>query len=96
MWVFWTTWWWWLTAAVLASPHLEREAYRRSNVAAAAAWQKRLIVSERQDRESADDFAAYPQHHLQSQMDQQSPGNSQLMLRSPRGQRQYDVPQIGE
>ncbi|KAG5885284.1 hypothetical protein JTB14_000841 [Gonioctena quinquepunctata] len=85
MWAVWAC----LLAVVAASPqplHLERDSFRRP---AAAAWQKRLVAGAHPVPE---DFAAFQHHHLPPQVDDV---NSQLMLRSPRGQRQYDVPQIG-
>ncbi|XP_076253465.1 low-density lipoprotein receptor domain-containing jelly belly protein [Rhynchophorus ferrugineus] len=64
---------------VVATPQLLRDSPFRG-------WQKRLD----QVPANSDDFATDFQHHLP----QISAANSQLMLRSPRGQRQYDVPQI--
>ncbi|XP_044257965.1 uncharacterized protein LOC123007025 [Tribolium madens] len=68
---------------VVATPqplHLERDSFRRPNV-----WQKR-------------DQQAIGQNPATVDMTQHLPQlvavNSQLMLRSPRGSRQYDVPQI--
>ncbi|KAF7287980.1 hypothetical protein GWI33_000040 [Rhynchophorus ferrugineus] len=66
---------------VVATPQLLRDSPFRG-------WQKRLD----QVPANSDDFATDFQHHLP----QISAANSQLMLRSPRGQRQYDVPQIGK
>lgn len=50
-------------------------------------WKKRM-----DQKPSADDFSSDFQQHIP----QLSIASSQLMLRSPRGQRQYDVPQIGK
>ncbi|XP_018565443.1 uncharacterized protein LOC108906619 [Anoplophora glabripennis] len=78
---------------VVATPqplHLERDSYRRPQ---AAAWQKRLAassVSSSDQQNPPEEFSDFSQH-----LPQLSAVNSQLMLRSPRGQRQYDVPQIG-
>lgn len=88
MWAVWACLW----AVVVAAPqnhHLERDSFRRSN--AAMAWQKRLVAAESQNLAS-DDYTDYQQHHIPLM----ESGNSQLMLRSPRGQREYDVPQIGK
>ncbi|XP_018322270.1 uncharacterized protein LOC108734988 [Agrilus planipennis] len=74
----------------LANPlqplHLERGSYRHPQEF--AAWRKR-------------DSTAGGQQQQQQQQDQQVsigqtglPGAEQLMLRSPRGGRQYDVPQV--
>ncbi|XP_060524947.1 uncharacterized protein LOC132701202 [Cylas formicarius] len=71
---------------VVATPqpmHLERDSYRRPSIV--AAWQKRVDQHPKEDFMTGD----FSQH-----LPQLSAVNSQLMLRSPRGQRQYDVPQI--
>lgn len=88
MWAIWACLW----AVVVAAPqshHLERDSFRRPH--AAMAWQKRLVAAEQHHNSATDDFSDY-QHHIPI-MDS---GNSQLMLRSPRGEREYDVPQIGK
>lgn len=77
---------------VVATPqplHLERDSFRRPQ---AAVWQKRLAASasSSDQQNPSEEFSDFSQH-----IPQLSAVNSQLMLRSPRGQRQYDVPQIG-
>lgn len=78
---------------VTATPHLQRDSYRRtsnypaSNVVGGG-WQKRLA----QAIDDQQDFQ--PQQLIPSQLE--TTDSQRLMLRSPRGQRQYDVPQIGK
>jgi hypothetical protein len=70
---------------VVATPqplHLERDSFRRPNV-----WQKRDQQSIGQNPATVD---------MTQHLPQLVAVNSQLMLRSPRGSRQYDVPQIGK
>lgn len=84
MWAVWACLW----AVVVAAPqshHLERDSFRRPH--AAMSWQKRLVAAEHHNS-AVDDYSEYHIPNIKS-------GNSQLMLRSPRGERQYDVPQIG-
>ncbi|XP_074030395.1 uncharacterized protein [Leptinotarsa decemlineata] len=84
MWAVWACLW----AVVAASPqplHLERDSFRRP-LAAASSWQKRIVAAHR----SPEELSAFQHQHL-PQVDKAA---SQLMLRSPRGQRQYDVPLI--
>ncbi|KAJ8918942.1 hypothetical protein NQ315_016844 [Exocentrus adspersus] len=81
---------------VLATPqplHLERDSFRRPQ---AATWQKRLASSSSSSSSSTDqqipaaeEFSDYSQHFPQL-----SALGSQLMLRSSRASRTYDVPQI--
>ncbi|KAJ8984266.1 hypothetical protein NQ317_007499 [Molorchus minor] len=73
-----------LCVCVAATPqrlHLEKDSYRRPSL-----WQKRVAASQ---ENPTDEFSDYSQH-----MPQLSAINSQLMLRSPRTERPYDVPQI--
>lgn len=53
-------------------------------------WQKRHQAAAAQAAAAAPDELRDFQHHLDAAV------NSQMMLRSPRGERQYDVPQIGK
>ncbi|XP_030757916.1 uncharacterized protein LOC115883670 [Sitophilus oryzae] len=66
---------------VVATPQPRRDSPFRG-------WQKRL--DQMPPAAPNSDYASDFQQHLP----QISAANSQLMLRSPRGQRQYDVPQI--
>lgn len=76
---------------VVATPqplHLERDSFRRPNV-----WQKREQNPSSSSSSSASSNSNNPAD--MTQIPQLFAVNSQLMLRSPRGSRQYDVPQIG-
>ncbi|XP_066140934.1 uncharacterized protein jeb [Euwallacea fornicatus] len=65
---------------VVATPQPLRDNIRN--------WRKRMDQKQQQPS-STDEFPELQQH-----IPQMSLANSQLMLRSTRGQRQYDVPQI--
>lgn len=94
-WTMWAVWALWagLWAAAAATPqplHLERDSLRRQVPLPVTVWQKRHQAAAAQAAAAAPDELRDFQHHLDAAV------NSQMMLRSPRGERQYDVPQIGK
>ncbi|CAG9859207.1 unnamed protein product [Phyllotreta striolata] len=91
MWAVWALWaGLWAAAAATPQPlHLERDSMRRQVPLPVTVWQKRHQAAAVQAAAVAPDELRDFQHHLDAV-------NSQMMLRSPRGERQYDVPQIVE
>lgn len=91
MWAVWALWAG-LWVAAVATPHkpilFERDSTLRRQMPhpSITFWQKRHQVAAGAARAPPDELRDF-QQHLDAV-------NSQLMLRSPRGQRQYDVPQI--
>ncbi|XP_050509174.1 uncharacterized protein LOC114338412 [Diabrotica virgifera virgifera] len=92
MWAVWALWAG-LWAAAVATPHqplhLERDSsLRRQMSPSVRIWHKRHQVT------GAASAPGAPPDELRNFQQHLDAVNSQLMLRSPRGQRQYDVPQI--
>ncbi|XP_056647615.1 uncharacterized protein LOC130452388 [Diorhabda sublineata] len=88
MWAVWALWAG-LWVAAVATPrqpiHFDKDSTLRRQMPHPF-WQKRHQVNAAAARPPPDELRDF-QQHLDAV-------NSQLMLRSPRGQRQYDVPQI--